>query len=242
MGSSEVWDEATASAYEATSKEMFAPEVLDPTVEFLLELADGGPVLELAIGTGRVAVPLRERGVRVSGIELSPHMVAQLRRRADEATIPVVVGDMTTSLVPGRFRLAYLVWNSLSNLRTQREQAECFGNAARHLALGGRFVIELWVPRTSGDAPVVSHFSEDHVCVDTYDVSTQACASHHFFREPDGRYRGSVGHFRYAWPDECDLFAQLAGLEFEARFGDWDRRPFKATSEKHVSVWRKPVA
>lgn len=241
-GTSEVWDHETASRYDETSAEMFAPEVLGPTVEFLAALAQGGPVLEFAVGTGRVAVPLVRGGLAVTGVELSDAMVAELRRKVTEQELPVVVGDMASVRAPGAFRLVYVVWNSISNLQTQREQAACFQNAARHLVPGGRFVVELWVPRVQPRGlPVVTQWSEAHVCIDTHDTATQACASHHFFREADGSYRKAVGHFRYAWPAECDLFAQLAGLELEARFGDWDRRPFTDESGKHVSVWRKPL-
>jgi SAM-dependent methyltransferase len=244
VGTSEVWDEAEAARYDEASADMFAPEVLEPTVDLLAELASGGPVLEFAIGTGRVAVALRERGVSVSGIDLSEAMVRQLRRKASEEEIPVVVGDMTTTKVPGTFDLVYLVFNSLANLQTQPEQVECFANAARHLAPGGRFVVELWVPALQRLAPretaVMFDESDQHVGFETYDIATQRCASHHFSLDADGRYRSDVGHFRYVWPSECDLMAQLAGLRLEARFGDWDRRPFTANSDKHVSVWQRP--
>ncbi len=244
MTSSEVWDEATAQRYDESSAEMFAPEVLDPAVELLVELAGDGPALELAVGTGRVAVPLAARGVPVSGIELSEPMVRQLRRKVDEATLLVVVGDMAAATVPGEFSLVYLVWNSISNLRTQAEQVACFRNAARHLAPGGRFVIELGVPPVRrlppGQSAVPMHLDDHHLVFDTYDLVTQQCTSHHYYREPDGSTRYGSGSFRYAWPAECDLMAQLAGLELEARYADWDRSPFTSDSESHVSVWRKP--
>ncbi len=240
MGTSEVWDEETASRYDETSATMFAPEVLTPTVDFLAALAGGGRVLEFAIGTGRVAVPLVERGLSVSGIELSEHMADVLRGKVGDARLPVVIGDMATARAPGTFALVYLVFNALSNLRSEQEQAACFVNAARHLDSGGRFVVELWVPKPRSDGgAVLAEWSEEHVCIDTYDTASQACASHHFFREADGRYRSEVGRFRYAWPSECDQFARSAGLELEGRFGDWDRRPFTEASDKHVSVWRR---
>jgi SAM-dependent methyltransferase len=220
---------------------MFAPEKLDPTVEFLAELANGGRVLEFAIGTGRVAVPLHRQGVDVTGIELSPHMVDQLRHKATSDEIPVAIGDMTTTCIPGSFSLVYLVWNSLSNLLTMNDQAECFRNAARHLAVGGRFAIDLWIPAPSPDGrPVLAEWSDSHVCIDTYDTTSQICRSHHFFRESDGRFRFDAGDFRYAWPEECDQFAWGAGLELESRYGDWNRSPFSAASTRHVSIWRKP--
>ena len=243
MTSSDVWDEATAQRYDETSAEKFAPDVLGPTVDLLTELADDGPALEMAIGTGRVAVPLREGGIAVSGIELSAPMVAQLRRKADEAMIPVVVGDMAAVRVPGEFALVYLVWNSIANLRTQAEQVQCFRNAADHLRPGGRFVIELWVPPLRrfppGQAAVPFDVSAGHVGFDTYDLVTQQGTSHHYWRTPDGSVRYGASNFRYIWPAECDLMAQLAGLELEQRYSDWDRSPFTSDSESHVSVWRK---
>jgi SAM-dependent methyltransferase len=243
--SSEVWDEDTAATYDSDAAEQFDPEVLGPTVEFLAQLAEGGPALEFAIGTGRVGVPLSERGVAVTGIELSEPMVMRLRRKVDEAKLPVVVGDMATTVVPGAgdFSLVFLVWNSISNLRTQSEQTQCFRNAALHLRTGGRFVIDLWVPAlrrlTPGQRIVPVALREEHLVFDTYDTATQECASHHYYRDADGSIRHQVGSFRYIWPAECDLMAQLAGLELESRWADWAGNPFTAESESHVSVWRK---
>ena len=247
MTSSDLWDEATARRYDEASAEMFAPEVLEPAVDLLASLAGQGRALELAIGTGRVAVPLRARGVPVTGIELSEPMVAQLRRKvgADEATgIPVVVGDMATARAPGEFALAYLVFNTLGNLRTQAEQVECFRNAARHLEPGGRFVVEIGVPSLRllppGQRAVPFDVSDRHTGFDTYDdLVAQQATSHHYSREPDGSIRYGVHHFRYVWPAECDLMAQLAGLELERRVADWHGNPFTSDSSAHVSVWRK---
>lgn len=243
MTSSQVWDEETAATYDDDSADRFAPEVLGPTVDLLTELAGDGTALEMAIGTGRVAVPLRDRGVPVTGIELSAPMVARLRRKVDEARLPVVIGDMATTVVPGDFALVYLVWNSISNLRTQDEQVACFGNAARHLRVGGYFVIELWVPPLRrlppGQTAVPMSLDDDHLVFDTYDLVDQQCTSHHYWSEPDGSVRSGAGHFRYIWPAECDLMAQLAGLELVERYADWDRSPFTGDSESHVSVWRK---
>lgn len=246
MSSSEVWDQDTATRYDESSPEMFAPEVLDPTVDFLAGFAGSGAALEFAIGTGRVAIPLAARGVAVTGIELSEPMVTQLRQKVDETTLPVVLGDMATTRVPGEFDLVYLVFNSISNLRTQAEQVECFRNAARHLRPGGRFVIELWVPAIRrmppGQSAVPMTLGEDngHLIFDTYDLATQACTSHHYSTQPDGTVHYGAGNFRYIWPAECDLMAQLAGLESETRYADWHRTPFTADSESHISVWRKP--
>ena len=234
MTSSDLWDEETARRYDATSTAMFAPEVLDPTVEFLARLAGDGAALEFAVGTGRVAVPLRDRGVVVHGIELSEPMVAQLRQKADETTLPVVVGDMATTRVPGEFSLVYLVFNTLGNLRTQQEQVACFGNAARHLRPGGRFVIELGVPPIRrlppGQVAVPFDVNERHLGFDTFDLATQAGTSHHFWPGEDGPARYGVHHYRFVWPAECDLMAQLAGLELEQRLADWDGSPFTSDS------------
>ncbi|MFT4081082.1 MAG: class I SAM-dependent methyltransferase [Nocardioides sp.] len=245
MTSSEVWDEETAAKYDADAAEHFAPDVLDPAVDLLERLAEGGPALEFAIGTGRVGIPLASRGVPVTGIELSEPMVAELRRKVGDERIPVTVGDMATTVVPGAgsFSLVFLVWNSISNLRTQAEQVQCFKNAAHHLRSGGRFVIELWVPPIQrlwpGEEAVPVSISEEHLVFDTYDLVTQECASHHYYRDGDGSLRQGTGHFRYIWPSECDLMAQLAGLELESRWADWTGTPFVATSGSHVSVWRK---
>ncbi len=246
MTSSDVWTEQTAATYDADSAEQFAAEVLDPTVDLLARLAGDGPALELAVGTGRVALALDARGVSVTGIELSVPMADRLRAKDPGGRVPVLVGDMATTVAPGAgdFSLVYLVWNSISNLRTQAEQVQCFRNAARHLRPGGRFVIDLWVPplqrMSPGSDAVPMVMGEDHLVVDTYDLVTQECASHHYRTRPDGTVHHGVGHFRYIWPMECDLMAQLAGLELESRWTDWSGAPFTATSEAHVSVWRKP--
>ena len=246
MTSSDLWDADTARRYDASSAAMFSPDVLDPTLDVLASLAGTGPALEFAIGTGRVAVPLLGRGVPVSGIELSEPMIEQLRRKVPASELPVSIGDMATTRVPGEFSLVYLVFNTLGNLRTQDEQVECFRNAARHLRPGGHFVIELWVPGIRrfppGQTAVPFEVSAAHTGFDTYDMTTQQGTSHHFSREPDGSYRYSTSNFRYIWPAECDLMARLAGLEFVARWADWTRSPFTSDSDSHVSVWRKPDA
>lgn len=243
MTSSDLWTAESAQTYDETSAFMFAPAVLDPAVDFLSELACGGPVLEFAIGTGRVALPLIDRGLSVAGIELSQPMVARLH--AKRADVPVVVGDMATTRVPGEFSLVFAAWNALGNLRTQDEQVECFRNAARHLGPGGHFVIELWVPGIRrfppGQAAVPFHVGEHHVGMDTYDMTTQQGTSHHYRRHADGTVTYAASNFRYVWPAECDLMARLAGLELVQRWADWHRNPFTNDSESHVSVWRKPA-
>lgn len=240
MTSDDVWDEHIAARYDESSAFMFAPEALDPVVDALTRLADGGPALEFAIGTGRVAIPLAERGVPVSGIDLSAPMLDRLR--AKRAHIPVVVGDMATTSVPGRFSLVYLVWNSLGNLRTQGEQVACFRNAARHLSPGGRFVVEMCVPGIRrlppGQTAVPFHVGRRHVGFDTYDMATQQGTSHHFRRHDDGTVTYGTSPFRYLWPAECDLMAQLAGMDLESRSEDWHGTAFTHDSESHVSVWR----
>jgi SAM-dependent methyltransferase len=243
MVSSDVWGAETAAAYDTDEAAMFAPGVIEPAVDFLFRLAESGRALEFAIGTGRIGIPLMRRGLAVTGIELSPSMAARLRTKVSETELPVVVGDMVTTTVPGAFTLVLLVWNSISNLRTQEEQVECFRNAARHLIPGGRFVIELFVPPLRrfppGQLAVPFDVSEAHSGFDTFDPATQACNSHHYTRQHDGTVRYSVGHFRYIWPAECDLMAALAGMELESRVEDWSGNPFTSESEKHVSVWRK---
>jgi SAM-dependent methyltransferase len=241
MSSSDLWDADTAERYDAESSFMFTPEVVTPAVDLLTELAGAGDALEFAIGTGRVAIPLIGRGVRVGGIELSQPMIDQLHIKAPQ--VPVVVGDMATTSVEGEFSLVYLVWNSLGNVRTQAEQVEVFRNAARHLVPGGRFVIELEVPSVRrlppGQTAVPFHIGERHLGFDTYDLATQQSESHHYTRQADGTFRHGVGHFRYVWPAECDLMAQLAGMTLERRKADWDGSDFTGDSESHVSVWRK---
>ena len=238
----EIWDADVAARYDTPGEGMFAPEVLGPTVDRLVALADGGRVLELAIGTGRVAVPLAERGVPVTGIELSAPMVARLREKADEAAIPVVMGDMATARAPGEYALVYLVFNTISNLLTQDEQVACFRNAARHLEPGGRFVIELWVPdlrRLPPDRDATVEVSEPgYLLVDTYDVLRQHVVSHHVrFDESRQASLGRSPH-RYVWPAELDLMGRLAGFELESRHADWSGAEFTATSDSHVSVYR----
>ncbi|MEU3655376.1 class I SAM-dependent methyltransferase [Streptomyces sp. NPDC032161] len=246
MTSSELWTRATAERYDAEETERSSPAFLGPALDFLAELAGDGRALEFAVGTGRVGVPLRERGVPVVGIELSEHMAAVLRRKVDEETLPVAVGDMATTTVPGEFSLVYLVYNTITNLLTQGEQVECFRNAARHLAPGGRFVVELEVPPLRflppGQVAVPFDVSERHLGFDTFDLAEQILVSHHLTRDgDDGRYRRSESRHRYAWPAELDLMARLAGLERERRVADWSGEPFTEDSTKHVSVWRKPV-
>ncbi|MEU1842243.1 class I SAM-dependent methyltransferase [Micromonospora sediminicola] len=244
MRQEEIWDAEAARRYDTPGTGMFAPDVLGPTVDRLAALAGDGRALEFAVGTGRVAVPLAERGVPVSGIELSVPMVERLRTKVDAATIPVVVGDMATATVPGEFSLVYLVYNTVANLLTQAEQVACFRNAARHLRPGGRFVIELWVPELRqlppGRQATVWHTEDGYIGLDTYDVLRQRVVSHHvrfgagreaqIFRTPH----------RYVWPSELDLMGELAGFALESRHADWIGAEFTGESRSHVSVYRLP--
>jgi SAM-dependent methyltransferase len=208
---------------------------VEPVVDFLVPFAEGG-ALELAIGTGRIAVPLAERGVRVAGIDLSPDMVAELRRKTDE--IPVEVGDMSTTTVEGAFTLVYVVFNSINNVTSQDGQVDVFANAAAHLEPGGCFVVEVGVPNTR--QLEVFDVSDTHVGVDELDFATQRLVSHHFSLV-DGEWRRLSVPFRSVSPAELDLMARIAGLTLRERWADWDRLPFTAESTKHVSVWEKPA-
>lgn len=246
----DVWNAQAAATYDTPGTGMFAPEILGPTVDRLAELAAGGPALEFAIGTGRVAIALAQRGVPVTGIELSRPMIEQLRATADEATIPVLVGDMASTRAPGEYTVVYLVYNTISNLLTQAAQVDCFRNAARHLAPGGRFVVELWVPELRrlplGNDATVWHYEPGYVGLDTYDVLNQRVVSHHFTfgaSIADGRAAQlSRSPHRYVWPAELDLMAELAGFELETRDADWVGTEFTAESRSHVSVYRLPAA
>jgi SAM-dependent methyltransferase len=239
-----IWDVYTAQNYDTPGTRMFAPDVLGLTVDRLAKLADGGRALEFAIGTGRVAVPLSQRGVSVTGIELSLPMIDQLRTKADEATIPVIVGDMATAVAPGEYTLVYLVYNTISNLLTQPEQVQCFRNAARHLIPGGRFVIELWVPELRklppGQHAMVWHCEPGYIGLDTYDVLRQHVVSHHFTFDDSRQAQLGRCPARYIWPAELDLMAQLAGFTLETRHADWAGAEFTADSRSHVSVYRSP--
>ncbi|GAA1258839.1 class I SAM-dependent methyltransferase [Sphaerisporangium rubeum] len=244
MRQEEIWDAETARRYDTPGTGMFAPEVLGPVVDRLAELAGEGAALEFAVGTGRVAVPLAERGVPVTGIELSAAMIEQLRTKAGEAVIPVVRGDMATTVVPGEFTLVYLVYNTISNLLTQAEQVACFRNAARHLRPGGRFVVELGAPDLRrlppGSQATVWHCEPGYIGVDTFDVLRQHLVSHHFRFDDTRQARLYRSPHRYIWPSELDLMAELAGFELESRHADWTGSEFTAESRSHVTVYRIP--
>lgn len=233
-----------AARYDATLGAMGSPETLDPTLDLLADLAGDGAALELAIGTGRVALPLASRGVPVSGIDLSPDMVAQLAAKPGADAIPVTIGDIATVRLDQGFRLVYLVYNTIGNLETQERQVACFATAAAHLEPGGCFVIEVGVPDLrrlvpGHDAVVFSH-APGYVGFDRYDdLVAQHAVSHHFVADGSGA-REVRTPFRYVWPSELDLMARLAGLDLRHRWEDWHRSPFAAHSTSHVSVWQKP--
>ena len=239
------FDERVAARYDESAAEMFDPAVVEPAVDLLVELAGSGRALELGIGTGRIALPLAQRGVPVHGIDLSNAMVARLRAKPGGEEIGVTIGDFATTAVDGTFSVAYLVFNTIMNLTTQEAQVACFRNVAAHLEPGGCFVIEVGVPDLQrlppGETMRVFHVSETSWGIDEYDVASQGLTSHHF-ELVDGRFERFSIPFRYAWPAELDLMAQLAGMRLRDRWSGWKREPFTSDSRKHVSVWEKPAA
>jgi SAM-dependent methyltransferase len=236
------FDERVAARYDESAAEMFDPAVVDPVVDLLVELAGGGRALELGIGTGRIALPLAQRGVPVHGVELSRAMVARLRAKPGGEAIGVTIGDFATTTVEGTFSVAYLVFNTIWNLTTQAAQVACFRNVAAHLEPGGCFVVEVGVPELQrlppGESMRAFHVNETRWGFDEYDVATQGLTSHHFELVDDRVERLSIP-FRYAWPAELDLMAELAGMRLRHRWSGWKREPFTSESRGHVSVWEK---
>jgi Methyltransferase domain len=235
--------ERVAATYDAHSASMFDPAVLEPAVERLAELAGDGAALEFAIGTGRIAVPLAERGVRVAGIDNSEAMLARLREKPGAERIEAVAGDMATTRMPGEFSLVFLVFNTIFNLTSQEGQVACFENASAHLRSGGCFVIEARVPELQrlplGQTVLPWRADPEGISYYVYDVVTQRLSGRHYVLE-DGRIQPSPIEMRYAWPAELDLMARIAGLRLEHRWGGWSAEPFTALSPAHVSVYRKP--
>jgi SAM-dependent methyltransferase len=238
------FDDRIAAGYDESSAEMFDPEAVDPVVDFLVEIAGTGRALELGIGTGRIALPLAERGVAVHGIELSRAMAAKLRAKPGGDRIGVTIGDFASTSVDGSFSVVYLVFNTIMNLTTQAAQVACFRNAAARLEPGGCFVIEVMIPELRRLPPGETHrvfsASENHWGIDEYDVATQGLTSHHL-EVVDGRLERFSAPYRYVWPSELDLMAELAGMSLRERWGGWRREPFTGESRTHVSVWEKPT-
>jgi SAM-dependent methyltransferase len=234
-----------AARYDESAADMFDPAVVDPVVDFLADLAGHGAALELGIGTGRIALPLAQRGVRVHGIDLSDAMVARLRAKPDAEQIGVTIGDFATTTVEGRFSVAYLVFNTIMNLTTQDGQIACFQNVAAHLEPGGCFVIEVGVPALQrlppGETVRAFTVSPTRLGFDEYDVVSQGLISHHY-SVVDGELEVVSMPFRYVWPSELDLMARLAGMTLRERWSSWQREPFTSDSSKHVSVWEKPAS
>lgn len=237
------FDEWIAAHMERLWPDLFDPSVLQPTVDVLAELAGAGPALEFGVGTGRVAVPLSRRGVRVQGIELSVPMAAQLDARGATG-VGVVIGDFATTRVPGSFALVFLLRNTITNLTTQEEQVEAFCNAGAHLAPGGLFVVENYIPELRrlppGETRRIFAATPDHVGFEDYDVASQIAVSYHYWII-DGELKTLSSPHRYLWPSELDLMARIAGMTLRDRWSDWNQAPFTSESRSHVSVWEKPA-
>jgi SAM-dependent methyltransferase len=237
--------EPVAARYDESSAEQFEPALVDPVVDFLAALAGRGAALELGIGTGRIALPLARRGVRVHGIDLSGAMVARLRAKPGAGRIAVTIGDFATTTVDGRFSVAYLVFNTIMNLTTQDEQVACFQNVAAHLEEGGCFVIEVMVPALQrlppGDTVRAFDVTPTHLGFDEYEIASQGLISHHY-SAVDNRLEVVSMPFRYVWPSELDLMARLAGMTLRERWSGWKREPFTSDSTRHVSVWEKTAS
>ena len=235
--------ERIAATYDERSADMFDPAVVTPVVDLLAGLAGRGRALEFGIGTGRIALPLAERGLTVAGIDSSEAMVTRLRDKPGGGDLEVAVGDFASTRVGGEFALVYLIFNTISNLVTQDAQVACFENAAAHLGRGGRFVIETTVPALQslpvGQTIIPFRADPEGISFDVYDVVTQRFSSQHFVFA-DGRVEAYPVEFRYAWPAELDLMARLAGLRLQDRWAGWRREPFTSLSRAHVSVYEKP--
>jgi SAM-dependent methyltransferase len=240
--SANYFNERIAATYEAKWPELFEPAVVGPAVSFLADLARSGTALELGIGTGRLALPLSQRGIRVHGIELSPAIAARMQGMPGADDIGVTIGDFATAQVSGTFGLAYLVRNTIMNLPTQDAQVQCFCNAAAHLEPGGCFVIEVIVPELQrlppGETVRAFTVTPRHLGFDEYDIAAQGVISHHYWVD-NGELETFSAPFRYVWPSELDLMARLAGMTLRERWSDWNREPFASDSMSHISVWQK---
>lgn len=236
------FDEAVAAGYDDPGWDMFHPEKIDPVVDFLIARVGSGRALELGIGTGRIALPLAQRGIPVAGIDISRAMVARLAAKPGGENIEVTIGDFAHTRVSGEFSLVYLVFNTIMNLTSQQAQVDCFRNAASHLESGGCFVIEVAIPDLQripvGETTVVFRSDDTGWGLDEYDIATQSQTSHHL-DIVDGRIEQFSIPFRYVWPSELDLMAELAGMSLRERYGSWDGDPFTSDSRQHISVWEK---
>jgi SAM-dependent methyltransferase len=237
--------ERAAASYDESSADIFEPAVVDPVVDFLADLAGHGAALELGIGTGRIALPLARRGIRVHGIDLSAAMVARLRAKPGAEQIDVAIGDFAITTVDGRFSVVYLVFNTIMSLTTQDEQVACFQNVAAHLESGGCFVIEVMVPALQrlppGETVRAFTVTPTHLGFDEYDAASQGLIAHHY-SVVDGDLAVLSMPGRCVWPAELDLMARLAGMTLRERWGGWKREPFTSDSTSHVSVWEKSAS
>jgi SAM-dependent methyltransferase len=236
--------ERVAERYDDSLGEMGDHAVVESTVDFLAALAGDGGALELGIGTGRIALPLAKRGIRVHGIDLSEAMVARLRAKPGGDAIGVTIGDFATTRVDGTFSLAYILFNTIMNVTTQDAQIACFENAAAHLEPGGCFVVEVMIPALRVLPPgetihVFSYTNPTRFGFDEYDVANQGLISHHYGVPGDGSFGRASIPFRYAWPAEFDLMARIAGMTLRERWSSWNREPFTSDSTTHVSVWER---
>jgi SAM-dependent methyltransferase len=235
----ETYGDRIAGVYDGFYEHLLDTEA---AVEALARLAGSGPVLELAVGTGRIAVPLAQRGIDVRGIDASQEMVARMRAKPGGADIQVTIGDFAEVGVPGPYALVYLVFNTIFALLTQDDQVRCFENVAARLAPGGRFVVEAFVPdptRWDRDQRVsTTAIDLDRVDLDVsrHDPVEQRVESQHLTVTPDGTRMYPV-RLRYAYPSELDLMARLAGLELVDRWGGWKGESFTAASGGHVSIY-----
>jgi SAM-dependent methyltransferase len=233
-----------AGSYDDFTAWRFGPDATSAAAAALADLAAGGPVLELGIGTGRVSLPLAERGVEVHGLDASEAMVARLRAKPGGDRIPVTIGDFADVAVDGTFSLVFVVFNTLFALLTQEDQVRCFANVAAHLAKGWVFVVEAFVPDLSrfehGQHVGVERLEPGAVYLDAsrHDLATQRVSAHQIVLSAD-RVRLRPIELRYAWPSELDLMARLAGLTLRDRWGGWDKEPFDSASPSHVSVYEK---
>jgi SAM-dependent methyltransferase len=238
------WGHELAGVYDRVYSAMFEPSVLGPMVGLLAELARGGPALEFAVGTGRVALPLSARGIAVHGLELSRPMAERLFAKPGAEAIPVAIGDMTATRVPGTpFTLVYLVANTIMNVTTQEDQLAVFANAAAHLEPGGCFVAEVIVPQLRrvppGEVARVFTLDPDHVGIETFDDLVGQIAWSHHWIEAEGRLVRHSAPYRYVWPSELDLMARITGFRRRERWAGWDRTPFTSDSRSQVAVFEK---